>query len=87
MNTLNELTSELEKPYKAEQDAAREQMLAEIAAVLKPPEPPADAFTSQDMADYWGITNDAAANRLKRDRRVERLGMFANRMYYRIKDD
>ena len=65
----------------------RTKFLAEIAAVLKPPEPPADAFTSQDMADHWGITNDAAANRLKRDHRVERLGMFASRMYYRIKDD
>ena len=69
------------------EDVTRESMLAEIAAVLKPPEPPADAFTSQDMADYWGITNDAAANRLKRDRRVERLGMFANRVYYRMKDE
>ena len=87
MSTPNEPTFEPEKPYKVEQDAAREQMLAEIAAVLALPEPPPGSFTAKVMAKRWGITNDAAANRLNRNPRVERLGMFGIRMYYRMKDD
>jgi hypothetical protein len=70
-----------------EEDVTREEMLDEIAAILKPPEPPEDAFTAIDIYKRWGITKDAAAHRLQRDPRVERVGIFDNMAYYRIKKD
>jgi hypothetical protein len=69
------------------EDVTRDQMLAEIAAMLAPPEPPEGTFTAMDMAKLWGIHNDAAANRLQRDPRVELVGQFSHRNYYRIKND
>ena len=91
-NIQKKLTSELEKPYKAEQDAAREQMLAEIAAVLHNPEPPKGAFTVFDAMEALkdiepGLQSEQMRQRLNRDERVEKIGIFGRRMYYRIKDD
>ena len=71
----------------AKQDVTRDDMLAEIAEILRPPEPPPDSFTGRDMAKLWGCTNDAAVARLNKDERVECLGMIGKCNYYRLKDD
>ena len=87
MSTPNGPTYEPEKPYKAEQDAAREELLDEIAEALAPPKVPQGAFRALDVARRWDVSVDTARRRLDRDERVEIIGKIGNFKYYRIKDD
>ena len=87
MSTQNGPIYEPEKPYKAEQDAAREELLDEIAEALAPPKVPPGAFRACDVARRWGVSLDTARRRLDRDERVEKIGKIGVFKYYRMKDD
>ncbi len=89
MSTPNEPIYEPEKPYKAEQEAARDELFREMFAIETPP---AGTFTVFDALDAVrevepDLQKGAMRMRIDRDKRIEQWGMYKGKMYYRMKDE
>jgi predicted transcriptional regulator len=69
-------------------DVTVDDVMAAIIAALEPPKPPADARSSDDIAEAMGITKQRVyefVTKARKAGKIEAVGKFGGVMYYRIK--